>query len=114
MPQSVRRLGDADTTLGKTATKLWRAALGAARKAGASPGKKQASAVVASLIAGLNKAGQFIDTVRREEACDAALLLVREHLAAAMSDDETSALVDAPPRRYLSACSSGFAPPGRG
>jgi hypothetical protein len=77
--------------------KLWRCALQEARKLDGAPSREQASAIVLALIDGLNRLdgrhGGMIDTIRREEACDAILDLVRRHLSA-LTPEETQKLVD--------------------
>src|SRR5262249_34550070 len=90
---------DADgPAFGKAAMKLWRSALQEARKLDGAPSREQASSIVLALVDGLNRLdgrhGATIDTLRREEACDAILDLVRRHLACALTPEETQKLVD--------------------
>jgi hypothetical protein len=85
---------DVDATLGRKAAALWRAALGDARQAGASPTIEKAKTIVATFIAGFNEFHRDIDTSMREEVCDAAHLLVNDHLGAVMSEEATTALID--------------------
>jgi len=53
---------------------------------------------VLALVDGLNRLdgrhGGMIDTIRREEACDAILDLARRHLFSALTPEETQELVD--------------------
>jgi hypothetical protein len=83
---------------GKVAMKLWKSALQEARKLDGAPSREQASAIVLALVDGLNRLdgrhGGMIDTIRREEACDAILDLVRRHLVGALTPEETQKLVD--------------------
>ena len=90
---------DADSpAFGKAAMKLWKSALQEARKLDGTPSRDQANAIVLALVDGLNRLdgrhGGMIDTLRREEACDAILDLVRRHLANALTPEETQELVD--------------------
>jgi hypothetical protein len=90
---------DADgPAFGKAAMKLWKSALQQTRKLDGAPSREQASAVVLALVDGLNRLdgrhGCTIDTLRREEACDAILGLVRRHLGGALTPEETQELVD--------------------
>jgi len=90
---------DADgPALGKAAMKLWQRALQEARKLDGAPSREQASAIVLALVEGLNRLdgrhGGMIDTIRRDEACDAILDLVHRHLVGALTPEETQELVD--------------------
>jgi flagellar capping protein FliD len=73
---------------------LWRAALSEARKARPDPSVEQASAIITNFITGFNKLPDFIDTEMREQACDAAHRLMREHLGAALNEESTAELID--------------------
>ncbi|HJZ34328.1 MAG TPA: hypothetical protein VKF35_24650 [Hyphomicrobiaceae bacterium] len=83
---------------GKAAMKLWKRALQEARALDGAPSREQASAIVLALVDGLNRLdgryGATIDTLRREQACDAILDLVRRHLCNALTREETQQLVD--------------------
>jgi hypothetical protein len=90
---------DADgPAFGKAAMKLWKGALQEACKLHDAPSREQASAVVLTLVDGLNRLdgrhGATIDTMRREQACDAIRDLVRRHLFSALTPEETQKLVD--------------------
>ena len=90
---------DADSpAFGKAAMKLWKSASQEARKVDGAPSREQASSIVLALVDGLNRLdgrhGATIDTLRREQACDAILNLVRRHLASALTPEETQKLVD--------------------
>jgi hypothetical protein len=90
---------DADSPeFGKAAMNLWRSALQEARKLDGAPSHEQASAIVLALVDGLNRLDGrhdgMIDTIRREEACDAILDLVRRHLVSVLTPEETQKLVD--------------------
>jgi len=90
---------DADgPAFGKAAMKLWKRALQEARKVDGAPSREQASTIVLALVDGLNRLdgrhGVVIDTLRREQACDAILDLVRRHLVDALTPEETQELVD--------------------
>ena len=90
---------DADgPAFGKAAMKLWKRALQEARKVDGAPSREQASTIVLALVDGLNRLdgrhGVVIDTLRREQACDAILDLVRRHLVGALTPEETQELVD--------------------
>jgi hypothetical protein len=83
---------------GKAAMKLWKSALQEARKLDGVSSRERASAIVLDLVDGLNRLdgrhGVTIDTLRREEACDAIRDLVRRHLVSALTPEETQKLVD--------------------
>jgi len=74
-----------------------------ARKLDGVPSRERASAVVLALVDGLNQLdgryGGMIDTIRREEACDAILDLARRHLFSALTPKEEvpAGLLDQPP-----------------
>ena len=90
---------DADgPAFGKAAMKLWKSGLQEVRKLDGAPSREQASSIVLALVDGLNRLdgrhGATIDTLRREQACDAILDLVRRHLASALTPEETQKLVD--------------------
>jgi len=90
---------DADSpAFGKAAMKLWKSALQEARKVEGPPSRERASSIVLALVDGLNhldrRHGGVIDTLRREQACDAILELVRRHLGSALTPEETQELVD--------------------
>jgi hypothetical protein len=73
---------------GKAAMKLWKSAL---QQCAGAPSRGQASAVVLALVDGLNKLDDhhrgMIDTLRREEACDAIHDLMRQHLSGALTPE---------------------------
>ena len=90
---------DADgPAFGKAAMKLWKSALQQARELDGAPSREQASSIVLALVDGLNRLdgrhGATIDTMRREQACDAIRDLVRRHLFSALTPEETQKLVD--------------------
>jgi hypothetical protein len=78
--------------------KLWKRALQEARKVDGAPSRERASTIVLALVDGLNRLdgrhGVVIDTLRREQTCDAILDLVRRHLVGALTPEETQELVD--------------------
>lgn len=88
---------DADgAAFGKAAMKAWNAALKQARAIEGTASRAQAREAVLALTEVLNKIDErcSIDTLRREQACDAICVLVRDHLAGALTADETQDIVD--------------------
>lgn len=88
---------DADgAAFGKAAMKAWNAALKRVRAIEGTASRAQAREVVLALTEALNKIDErcSIDTLRREQACDAICVLVRDHLAGALTADETQDVVD--------------------
>lgn len=85
---------DADgAAFGKKAMKLWTTALRQAAAIGAPPSEAQAVEVARALVEGLNRLGG-IDTLRREQACEAVQQLVRDHLGGALGSEATEVLID--------------------
>lgn len=88
---------DADgVSFAKAAMKAWKDALKQARAIEGAADRAQAAEIVLALTKALNKLdnSQSIDTLRREEACEAIQILVRDHLGGALTPDETQQTVD--------------------
>jgi hypothetical protein len=84
---------------GAKAMKLWVQALNDARRlmAAGTPSEAGVKAVVKALVQGLNRLNRHgeIDTLLREEACDAIWQLGQTHLGAAVPEAQVQAWVDA-------------------
>jgi hypothetical protein len=84
--------GHVDAKAAKTAAKLWKKALGQARKAGPKPSAEQAKTILTNFLRGLSALP--IDTIMGEEACEAAHDLMHKHLHDAMDGEATQKLID--------------------
>jgi hypothetical protein len=84
--------GDFDAKAGKAAAKLWKKALGEARKVGPNPSSEQAKAILTSFLRGLNTLD--LDTTMVEDACEAAHDLMHKHLGGAMDAEATQKLFE--------------------
>lgn len=87
---------DVSDAFAKKAMALWKDALKAARELTPTATASQAQVIVSTLVQGLNKLDKKgdIDTVRREEACEAICRLVREHLGDVVSEDAVQGWID--------------------
>ena len=82
---------------GKAAMKLWKDGVKAAAAFGGKATASDARDLVKSLVLRLNKLDERhgIDTLRREQACEALDVLVRDHLGGVLDAEETQHVIDA-------------------
>jgi hypothetical protein len=88
---------DADgQSFAKAAMKAWKNALQQARAIEGAPSAAQATEIILSITGALNKLDSRhpIDTLRREEACEAIQVLARAHLGGVLTPEETQETVD--------------------
>lgn len=88
---------DADgPAFGKAAMKLWQEAVHTAHAIDGMASIEKVRTTVLALVAGLNKLNKRydIDTLRREQACEAIAALVQDHLGGALDAEQTQAVID--------------------